>query len=416
MSEFFRNRWWVVFASVLGLLVGAGSINVFAFGVFLKPVTEDLGISRGDLSSALALSSVLTAISCPFIGLSIDRWGVRTVMLPAIALFALATAGYSLMQAEPLAMVFLIFGIAGILGGGQTPIAYAKTVSGWFDKERGLALGIAMAGVGLGAAVIPKLAGTLIPAYGWRNAYIGLGIAVFVLGFLPVALFLRDPVRRADAAPAPALLRGLTAAEALKGSWRFWALTAAFFLAVFAINGTLTHIVAMLTDRGIAPQEAIGALSAAGLAIILGRVLSGYCLDRFPGIYVAVAFFIVPMVGIALLASGAGGAVPLVGAVLCGMGIGAEIDLMAFFVSRYFGLKAYGKIYGTMFGIFSVGTGVGPWFSGRMFDVWHSYTPILLIYEVLLLVTCLLFTRLGPYPFPPEVQPLPPGTGETAVA
>jgi MFS family permease len=109
------------------------------------------------------------------------------------------------------------------------------------------------------------------------------------------------------------------------------------------------------------------------------------------------------------LASAAGGGVPPLGAVLCGMGIGAEVDLMAFFVSRYFGLKAYGKIYGTMFGIFSVGTGLGPSLSGLFFDIWHSYTPVFLVYEVVLAITCLLFTRLGPYPFPPEPQPLAAG-------
>lgn len=414
MNGMFRNRWWVVFASVLGLLVGAGSINVFAFGVFLKPVSEDLGLSRGILSSALALNGILTAVSCPLIGLMIDRWGVRTVMLPCIALFALATAGYSLLQPEPLLIVFAIYGFAGLVGGGQTPIAYAKTVSGWFDKERGLALGVAMAGVGLGAFLIPRLAGFLIPTFGWRMAYVGMGVAVFVLGFLPVALFLRDP-DRAQLARQPAVQRGLTAAEALKGSWRFWALTAAFFFGVLAINGTLTHVVALLTDRGIPVQDAIGALSAAGLAIIVGRILSGYCLDRFPGHYVAIIFFIIPMGGIGLLASGAGGSVPLLGAVLCGMGIGAEVDLMAFFVSRYFGLKAYGKIYGTMFGIFSVGTGLGPSLSGIFFDIWHSYTPIFLVYEGLLVITCLLFTRLGPYPFPPEPQVLA-GDPKAAVA
>src|SRR5882762_4435450 len=118
MGVMFRNRWWVVFASVLGLLVGAGSINVFAFGVFLKPVSEDLGLSRGVLSSALALNGILTAVSCPILGMMIDRFGVRTVMLPVIAVFALATAGYSLLQPEPLYIVFLIYGFAGLVGGG----------------------------------------------------------------------------------------------------------------------------------------------------------------------------------------------------------------------------------------------------------------------------------------------------------
>lgn len=108
------------------------------------------------------------------------------------------------------------------------------------------------------------------------------------------------------------------------------------------------------------------------------------------------------MGGIALLATGAGGMVPLAGAVLCGMGIGAEVDLMAFFVSRYFGLRSYPTIYATMFGIFSVGTGFGPYLAGFSFDHWHSYQPIFVVFEIALAVTCLLFVLLGPYPFPPE--------------
>jgi MFS family permease len=140
----------------------------------------------------------------------------------------------------------------------------------------------------------------------------------------------------------------------------FWLLSVAFFLGVLAINGTIVHIVALLTDRGVPLQVATGALSVAGTAIIVGRIICGWCLDRFWGPYVAVCFFVLPMLGIALLGSGWGFPVPLVGAALCGAGIGAEIDLMAFFISRYFGLKAYGRIYGLMFMLFNIGTGMGP--------------------------------------------------------
>src|SRR4029077_15137481 len=133
-------------------------------------------------------------------------------------------------------------------------------------------------------------------------------------------------------------------------SWVFWALAAAFFLDVIAINGTLTHIVALLTDRGVALQAAVAALSGTGIALILGRILSGWCLDRLWGPYVAVAFFILPMIGIAILSTGAVGLAPVLGAVMLGLGLGAEVDLMAFFASRYFGMRNYAKIYGTMFG------------------------------------------------------------------
>jgi MFS family permease len=141
-------------------------------------------------------------------------------------------------------------------------------------------------------------------------------------------------------------------------------------------------------------------LSGVGVALILGRVLSGWCLDRMWGPYVAVTFFVLPMIGIALLATGAAGVVPYVGAVALGLGIGAEVDLMAFFTSRYFGARNYAKIYGTMFGIFAFGVGIGPALSGGSFDLFRSYTPIFMVYEVFLAVSCVIFFRLGPYPYP----------------
>jgi cyanate permease len=115
---------------------------------------------------------------------------------------------------------------------------------------------------------------------------------------------------------------------------------------------------------------------------------------------VAIAFFVLPMIGIAILASGAGELAPFLGAIACGLGIGAEIDLMAFFTSRYFGLRDYAKLYGTVFGIFALGVGIGPALSGASFDRFHSYTPAFVIFEIMLAISCLIFLRLGPYPFP----------------
>jgi MFS family permease len=406
MGGFFASRWWVVFASALGLMVGTGSILVFSFGVFLKPVSEDLGISRGDLSTAMATSAWLVAVGCLFVGWLIDRFGPRRTMLPGILLFALAVAGFGFMQAKPMFLVYLAFAVAGFIGSIQTPIPYAGVVSRWFDRQRGLALGLATAGVGLGVALIPRLAAFLITSYGWREAYFGLAVAIVVLAFLPVALFVRSPPAAAAGADAPSTSSavGLDAADALRTA-TFWSLTVAFFLGVLAINGTIIHIVALLTDRGIPLEVATGALSVSGLAIIVGRIVCGWCLDRFWGPYVAACFFVLPMIGIALLGSGAGFPVPLIGAALCGAGIGAEIDLMAFFIGRYFGLRAYGKIYGVMFMIFNIGTGLGPALGGRAFDAFHSYTQIFIVYEVALAATCVLLLRLGKYAYPAHATP-----------
>jgi len=406
----FQNRWWIVFACASGLLAGAGAINVFALSVFLKPITEELGMGRGPFGTAIAVGSLFNAIACPILGWMIAHWGVRRVMIPGILLCVLATASYALIGSLPLTMIYVLFAVVGFVFGCQTPIAYATVTAQWFDNKRGLALGIAMAGVGAGVFLIPKIAAPLIVAFGWRLAFLGLAACVFVFAFIPVALFIREPpgfVPEADRAAAPqAAVSGLDARDVFRGSWQFYALTVAFFLAIVAINGTVSHVVALLTDRGYPLQAATGALSASGAAIIVGRIVSGWALDRFWGPYVAVGFFIVPMVGIGILDSGAGGMAPLVATVLCGLGIGAEVDLMAFFVSRYFGLRDYAKIYGTMFAIFSFGVGVGPAVSGFVFDRFHSYDPVFMAYEVLLAITCVLFLRLGPYPFPAKADVL----------
>jgi MFS family permease len=397
----FAGRWWIVAACACGLLVGAGSILIFTFGVFLKPVTQDLGISRGDLSAGLGISAWFVALSCPIVGWLIDRFGTRRVMIPGILLFAVAVASFGLMQPKPLFLIYAIFCIAHFISGVQTPIPYAAVITHWFDSRRGIALGLATAGVGLGVALIPQLAAFLIGHFGWRQAYFGLGLAVVVLAWLPVVIFVRDPPRASSSARAGAAaeLPGIDAAAALK-SRTFWLLAIAFFLGVLAINGTIVHIVVLLTDRGISLQVATSALSAAGLAIIIGRIICGWCLDRLWGPHVAICFFVLPMAGIGLLISELPYPVPLIGAALCGAGIGAEIDLMAFFISRYFGLKAYGKIYGLMFMLFNIGTGFGPALSGRAFDRFHSYSQIFIVYEIALAITCLLLLGLGKYTFP----------------
>jgi len=410
MRGIFANRWWVVAATVLGLVVGAGPIYVFAFGVFLKPITAELGVGRGMFSSALTLHSTIGALACPVFGWMIDRWGVRRCMIPGLVLYTLGIAALALIQASPFLVTYLIFGIAGLTSPIGGPIPYSTIIAQWFDRQRGLALGIGMAGVGLGVALVPQLAAILIAHFGWRMAYVGMAAAVVVCAFVPVAFFVREPPdfamrpQRGQSRGAALNLPGSGVGAALS-SWLFWGLGIAFLLDVVAINGTLTHIVALLTDRGVALQAATAALSGTGIALIAGRILSGWFLDRFWGPYVAVGFFVMPMLGIAMLASQAGGAAPFAGAICCGLGIGAEIDLMAFFASRYFGLRNYAKIYGTMFGLFGFGVGIGPTLSGFSFDRFHSYTPIFVVYEIMLLVTCVIFLRLGPYPYPAGGHP-----------
>ena len=162
------------------MAVGQGPITLFTFSVFLKPVTEDLGIDRGTFSSALGVLSIAAAVVTPLVGRLVDRYGVRIALLPLILLFALATMALSLLQPS-LFVLFLLFGLQGVLSACQTPMAYVKTISAWFDRTRGLALGVAQTGVGFGVAPVPQLAATLIAGHGWRTAYVGLVLQLRIM-------------------------------------------------------------------------------------------------------------------------------------------------------------------------------------------------------------------------------------------
>jgi MFS family permease len=398
-SRLFQNRWWIVFAAFLGLTVSQGSIVAYSFSVFLKPVTEDLGVSRGTLSFAYNLDNLMCAVFIPICGVLVDRYGVRRVLMPGIALFALATAGMSYLQSS-LAVLYMLFVVQGVFSAWNTPTGYAKAVSAWFDRERGLALGMAVAGTGFGLILMPPVTTYLIQTYGWRDAYIGLGAALLVFALVPVALFMKDPSSKAPGRGTPAgTAVGLSMDEAFKSA-QFWTMTVAFLLVVIAVLGTISHLKAMLTDRGIPDNIATTALSAVGLAIVVTRTGAGYLVDRFFAPYVAVVVFCCPIVGIALLLSGASGAAPIVGAVLCGCGIGAEVDLMPFFIGRYCGLRAFGAIYGLTFGIFIAGVGVGAWLMGLYFDFNHSYDGMLTLFICALVIACLAIAGLGPYRYP----------------
>jgi MFS family permease len=395
----FKSRWWIVVGSFMALLVGSGAINLFAFGVFVIPITQDLGISRGAFSSALLASGVANAFAAPVLGWLLDRYGVRKVMIPGVLLSVLATASYALMTPS-LPWIVTIWAFAGIVGISQTPIGYTTIINKWFDNRRGLALGIATSAVGFGVVLVPQLAQRLLDAFQWRGAYLGLATAMLILAFLPNVLFLRDPEIQHRAMVAEDM-PGLTLAEAIR-SWRFWVLTLVFFLGTVSINGALTHVVPLLRDRGVPSAEAVQALSGAGIAIISGRILSGWLLDRVWGPFIALVFFGLSIAGLVVLVGGATGPLAVLGAMMCGAGIGAEIDFMGYFMSRYFGMRAFARIYGLMFVAFSVGTGLGPALSGWSYELaGKSYVPVFTAYMIALaLMIALLFT-LGPYRFKP---------------
>jgi MFS family permease len=390
--------WLVVFGSTLALIVGNGPIILFSFGVLLQPISAEFGWQRSVLATAVVASHVSGALMIPFVGTLVDRFGVKRIALPAIVVFAVATASAGLLGASPMAFI-LLYAFLGLVGAGHSTLTYGRAVSTWFDARRGLALGVTLAGIGIGAVLIPKYTEYFVASYGWREAYFALGALLFLLGFPSVALFVRDrPPQVLSESPD---LDGLSLREALCG-YRFWVAAISILLAAAAINGTIAHIVPILSDRGISAGTATTAIAASGLSLIVGRVLSGLALDRFYGPHVAAAFFVIPLIGMAMLGLGATGSIAVVAAVFLGLGIGAEGDIMAYLSSRYFGMAHYGVIYGCVLAFFTLGSGLGPWIMAHAFDAFGVYSAGLIGLGIALLVAIILVLTLGPYRYPPR--------------
>ena len=188
----------------------------------------------------------------PVLGLLMDRFGIRKVALPGIIAFALCLG---LMGLTPKSLVIftLFIGLTNIAGAIQTPLSYTKAISAWFDRRRGLALGIALAGVGFGAMVVPQFANYFIARLGWRGAYVVLGIMVAAIAFPAVALWVREPLPGEGERPAGARageLPGLTPREAARTA-PFWILGATFYFVALALLSSSGHVVPLLTDCGL---------------------------------------------------------------------------------------------------------------------------------------------------------------------
>jgi MFS family permease len=396
--------WWIVFVAAIGLFMGYGPIVTFTFGVFFKPLSQEFGWSRAQVSLAFSLSLFVMSLAFPVVGRLVDRLGARKVIVPSVLLFGLGLISFALLSPR-LWHLYAIYLVLGVVGGGTAPVPYSNVLAHWFDKRRGLALGVAMVGLGLGAFIMPSLAQRLIDVGGWRWAYICIGLMVMLVAIPVVALFLKETPHMLGLTPdgepterrtAETRKEGLAFLEARRTS-TFWIMLGSFFLMSASVHGCLIHLVPLLTDRGISPQSAALAASLLGGALLLGRVGAGYLLDHFFASAVASTFFCGAAFGFVLLWSGMTGSLAFAAAFLVGLGMGAEGDIIAYLVSRYFGLRAFGEIYGYAFAAFTLGGVVGPLLMGVGFDTTGSYRFVLGIFVLASLSAAVLMTRLGPY-------------------
>jgi MFS family permease len=372
----FRRGWPVLSACLIGIGLGLSPLPFYTLGVFAPHLAKEFGWTTAQIMGGLSVTTLSVIVSGPAAGILAERYGTRRVALTSLVMFgfafmAMALVGNSIIQ------YYLLWGLIALVGAGTLPITFTRTTNRWFDKHRGIALGVAMTGTGI--------FGILCKPY---------------LIALPICLLLfRDPPEAGEAGHRPAAaLTGMFRGEAMR-SWRFRLIAFAMIIIPFCLAGPVPNLEGILRDRGFDGPTILSLTPLIGLSAIAGRLIGGLLLDRFwaPG----VAFVMLSLPAIACLILAGSGYSPVLAAVaicMIGFALGIEYDIIAYLTSRYFGLRAYGGLYAILYVCFSVGSGLAPMIFGLLRDTGGDFAQALTISAIALPLASALFLLLGRYP------------------
>jgi MFS family permease len=400
--------WRVVAGSGVGIAFGS---VVFASGGFAQLAHawgHDFGWDQSQLAKAATIYLILQMLTYPVFGGLLDRWGSRRVASASIVLFAAALIGLSRISGS-LVQLYAAFAVIGLVSAGTNVVSYARALSLWFDRKRGLALGLAAGSQAVGGVLIPLLAAKIIASGGWSSAVLALA-AFELLVCLPLVLLLvRDSPAAygllPDGAPAavagpdtPPIVYGPSRGEIIR-SVAFWKLAVCFATMGLGAYALSINIGFILTQTAGLPIAEIAKIQAtAGAAVLVGRIGFGYLLDRLHAPVVAIITLIVSATSIAIYAASPSPGIVLVGAVLMGCSIGGESDLMPYLASRYFGTRALSSVFGWFLAAFFVGAAIGPTAFASIATAQHSVVLPLNLLLALQLLPAALFLTLGRYP------------------
>lgn len=392
----FATGWRLLLACVAGVAFGSVGIAVYSIGAFVDPLGREFGWTRTEVTAALLFSSGLGGLAAPFIGALIERFGARQ-----LALIGLAGVGAAFLLASrntgSLPLFYLCFAVVATLGGGSGPISWTKAIASHFDRHRGLALAIALAGTGIIAILAPPYVTWLIERFGWRTAFVGVALLPLAVA-LPLAVLFFKPAGDGPRAPTSSVeLPGLTTAEAIR-TYRFWVMLGSVLAMYLGIAGMIPNLIPALTDKGIARESAALAASAFGFSVIAGRVTVGWLIDRLWAPGVAAVVLTPAALGCLILMGDPSLGLAITAAVLVGVAAGAELDLLAYLTTRYFGLRSYGKTYGLLYAGVAFAGGIGPLAFAALAERAGSYDVSFAVAATLFAIGGPAVLTLGRYP------------------
>jgi MFS family permease len=388
-----RRGWPLVLGGVAGMSLSG--MAPYSLGLFMQPLGDAFGWSHGMVASALTVISVFGIVLTPFMGSLIDRYGSRAIGLPGIVLNSIAFAALGFTSASALSWYGLwSFYAASFLM--VKPLVWSAAISRNFDRGRGLALAITLSGIAISQTVMPILAEWLIRTAGWRAAFAWLGLSWGGVVFVIAALTFRESgaarIAAATSRHGAMSFRGVLDRNVIKIA------LASFFLSIIGAGVAVNKVPILATlavDRAAAAQLA----ATAGIAGIVGKLATGWLMDRFEGRLIGAVG--IAFTGIAvslLLLPGHPSTAILLSMLMLGLGAGASMQTTVQLVSYYAGPAKFGRAFGAISALTSVGAGVGPWAFGEAFSRLGSYTLLLCASVPVSLACAALVLLLDPVP------------------
>ncbi len=382
-----------------GICYGA----MFTYGVFFKEFQTEFGWSRAMISGASSLSFLIAGAFGIPAGRLNDKIGPKALSVVVSILFGL---GYLLLsRLQTPWQLYLVYGLPVALGFGAFDVITLSTVSRWFVRSRGMMSGLVKVGTGSGQALMPLFAAALIAAYGWRSAYIILGVVIIVL-LVAAAQVMRHNPREIGLLPdndpyEPSTLGsgsrdpGMPLKEIFRTK-QFWAINLAEFCSFFCLLTIVVHIVPHATDLGLAPGTAAGVISAIGGMSIVGRFVLGSAYDRIGGKRSLMICFIILFCSIIWLQVAGSAWMLFMFAVVYGFAHGGLFTVVSPTVAELFGTGSHGVLFGIVLFSGNFAGAISPILAGRIFDVMGSYRIIFLMLIVMAATGFVLVSLLRP--------------------
>jgi MFS family permease len=376
--------WVMVILAVFAMV--AGTIALYSFGIFLIPITTDLGWDRGALSAANSINLLTGGVTGILAGKLTDKYGPR--LLVTVTGLTAGIAFFLMSQVSSLWQVYLVWGLLIGISKGCWFIPIISTIPRWFIRKRGIAVGLTVTGIGLGSVIWPSVSQWLISSYGWRQAYVILGIVALII-FIPVAQFMKHSPQRIGLKPygenettdTQSLLQrveGLSVTQAIK-TGRFWIFGLTLFCYLFIVQIPIVHLAPYAIDTGISAVMAASVVSIMGAVSIIGKLSIGLVSDRVGAkMSMTIAFILLTLAMIWILFTRELWMFCIF-ALITGVAFGAEPAVLSLVPAELFGLKYLGTITAVTMLWGTVGAAIGVPLAGTIFDVTGSYRIAFLI-------------------------------------